>query len=46
MLTALKNQLEKIDNKLYQLIESYDEYKIKLTLFTAFLVSEKLFRLI
>ena len=29
MLTALKNQLEKIDNKLHKLIESCDEYKIK-----------------
>jgi len=29
MLTVLKNQLEKIDNKLQKLIESCDEYKIK-----------------
>jgi len=29
MLTVLKNQLEKIDNKLLKLIESCDEYKIK-----------------
>jgi len=29
MLTVLKNQLEKIDNKLHKLIESCDEYKIK-----------------
>ena len=29
VLTVLKNQLEKIDNKLLKLIESCDEYKIK-----------------
>jgi len=29
MLTVMKNQLEKIDNKLLKLIESCDEYKIK-----------------
>ncbi len=29
ILTALKNQLEKIDGKLHKLIESCDEYKIK-----------------
>jgi transposase len=29
VLTVLKNQLEKIDNKLHKLIESCDEYKIK-----------------
>ena len=29
MLTVLKNQLEKIDNKLQKLIENCDEYKIK-----------------
>jgi transposase len=29
MLTVLKNQLEKVDGKLYKLIESCDEYKIK-----------------
>ncbi|TPH13546.1 IS110 family transposase [Litorilituus lipolyticus] len=29
MLTVLKNQLEKIDNKLHKLIECCDEYKIK-----------------
>ena len=29
VLTVLKNQLEKIDNKLYKLIESCEEYKIK-----------------
>ncbi len=29
MLTALKNQLKKIDNKLHKLIESCEEYKIK-----------------
>ena len=29
VLTVLKNQLEKIDNKLHKLIESCDDYKIK-----------------
>ena len=29
MLTVLKNQLEKVDNKLHKLIEICDEYKIK-----------------
>jgi len=29
MLTVIKNQLEKVDNKLHKLIESCDEYKIK-----------------
>jgi len=29
VLTVLKNQLEKMDNKLCKLIESCDEYKIK-----------------
>ena len=29
VLTALKNQLEKVDSKLHKLIESCDEYKIK-----------------
>ncbi|AAZ26237.1 IS110-like element ISCps7 family transposase [Colwellia psychrerythraea] len=29
VLTVLKNQLEKIDNKIHKLIESCDEYKIK-----------------
>ncbi len=29
VLTVLKNQLEKIDNKVHKLIESCDEYKIK-----------------
>jgi transposase len=27
MLTALKNQIEKIDNKLVKLIKEHDEYK-------------------
>lgn len=29
VLTALKNQLEKVDSKLHKLIESCNEYKIK-----------------